>query len=193
MFMIAIGALIFFVCMILAWVARIAQGRGRSVIGWTLGAAVAGGLGLIGGISIVARAVNEDVLGRGGGGDLTLLVGLLVPVMLFVPMVVIGIVLQREPIKVANRKSLPVHFMDRGPGRVSFEDAGVCFEWSGGSQRVALEQVRHVEADGECVRVTCPGDGAELLDFVVMPMGKPDSPAGRRQQSLSLAHRLRAR
>ena len=176
-------------CLLIAWVARIAQGRGRSVIGWTAGAGAASVLGVAAGIAVFVRVVNRSVFSS-GDNDLTLVAALLPLFALVAPIVVIGVVLQRAPIRVVLRKSWPVHLMDRGPGRVLFDDAGTCFEWSNGSLRLTRQAVRSVVADGECVRVTCTVDD-DVLELVVLPMGKPETPAGRRQQSLALAGRLR--
>jgi len=192
--MFLLGAVMVIWCLLLAWIARTAQGRGRSVIGWTACAAVAGALGLLGGITVLASvmAQNEFSLSHGGNSDLTLLAVLLPPALLVAPMIGIGVVLHRVPVKVSNRTSWAVHFMDRGPGRIWFDGGAACFEWSAGSRRVPGDQVRTVAADGECVRVTCIIDDDKTLELVAMPMGKPETPAGRRQQSVLLADQLRS-
>src|SRR5689334_3590375 len=95
-------------CCLLAWVARLALGRGRSPVIWGLIAGAVGGLGVVAGLMVSARLIwdAEEV------NLLVTVVGLFLPfVTLIVPMVLVAYVVVREPIKVASRGPWPVTFM----------------------------------------------------------------------------------
>lgn len=178
------GLLIVVWALLIAWIAKLAQGRGRFIAGWAIGAAVAGVLGYFAGLDLLARTVESDA------AESWTLVSAMTPFLFVViPMAAIGLVLHGVPVKVQHRNEWPVHFVNRGPGRVRFDGDQACFEWPGGSRTAPLDQLRGVEADGESVRVRC----AEELELVMLPVGKPETPAGRRQQSQILARQLRAR
>jgi hypothetical protein len=172
-------------CCLVAWVARLALSRGRSAVVWALIAGAVGGLGLVAGLTVSGRMIwdSEDV------NLLVTVVALFLPfVTLIVPMVIVGVVVLREPIKVASRGPWPVTFMKQGPGSISEAGGKIAIEYGGTRRELAPEQITRVEADGECLRLTIDGE-----DLVAMPMAKPQTPPGRRHQSLVLAKRLRMR
>lgn len=176
------GVLIAVWALLVAWIAKLAQGRGRFAIGWALAAGIAGVLGFGVGATLLERAPEVD-----GVGSLVLLT--LMPLVGgFAPMLAIGLVLRRAPIRVAHRDEWPVHFVNRGPGRISIDAGVVRFAWPGEAREARLDQLRSVDVDGECVRIGC----ADELELVVLMTGRPETPAGRRQQSLALARRLLA-
>jgi hypothetical protein len=167
---------------LLAWTAKVAQAQGRNPVVWAFVTGLTGfatfGLGL----AIIEHALDLDM------STSVLLLSILLPLGLMAgSMTAIVSVLRRGPVHVANAKTWSVHFVDRGPGKVRFHGGGnVAFEWRDGSREAGLQDVR-ADADGECVRIKIE-DRDELC---FMPMGKPETPAGRRQQSLKLASMLR--
>lgn len=176
------GVMVVVWAILVAWIAKLAQSSGRIVAGWALGAAATGVLAVAAGLALIVHLVDLET-----ANSLTLLSALTPPVFMVGSMIVLGLVLQRMSIKISHRDEWPVHFVNRGPGRISI-DAGVArFVWPDGSRTTPLDQLQRVEADGECVRIGC----AEDLELVALPMGKPETPAGRKQQSLTLARRLR--
>jgi hypothetical protein len=170
--------------MLVAWIGKLAQSRGRFIAGWAIGAAATGLLAFTAGLELVRSLVDSDA-----STGLMLLSVMAPPALLIGSMLAIGLVLHRAPISVADRDEWPVHFVNRGPGTISIEGGTVRFTWSEGSRASPLDGLRRVEADGESVRIRLDDD-SELL---ALPMGKPATPAGRRQQSLSLSRRLSAR
>jgi hypothetical protein len=174
------GVVILLWCGLMVWVARMAHELGRSAF-WGLGAGVAGVLGMITGIMLLQSLVDRDDLSTA-----TLVATMLLPpTSMIVPMVVVGLVLRRAPIRVSMRGTWPVTFMAQGPGSITITGATVQVAWKNTTRELAPADPLRAEADGECVRITV---GDEQL--VAMPMGKPATPAGRRHQSLLLARRL---
>ena len=169
---------------LLAWTAKVAQAQGRSVLLWVLIAALTGGASFAVGLVIVEKVVDLDASAT------WMLLAFLAPVVLMAgSMTGIVFMLRRGPIHVANAKTWPVHFVDRGEGSVRFHGGGkVAFEWRDGKREAGLQDVR-AQADGECVRIKIE-DTDELC---LMPLGKPETPAGRRQQSKKLASLMGAR
>ncbi|MBA3500147.1 MAG: hypothetical protein M4D80_36020 [Myxococcota bacterium] len=168
---------------LLAWTAKVAQAQGRSPLLWALIA------GLIGGASFaMGLLLFEKVIDLEASTALMLLTFTAPLVLMAGSMTALVFALRRGPIHVANAKTWPVHFVDRGEGKVRFHGGGkVAFEWRDGSREAGLQNIR-AQADGECVRIKIE-DTDELC---LMPMGKPETPAGRRQQSLKLAGMLRS-
>lgn len=180
--MTAILAIIMVWAGLIAWIAKVAHAHGRSVMFWVPLAIVAGGLGAMLGFELMSAVVDAEP------STGVLLLATLTPLLLMAaPMIGIAIALQRSPIYVAFDKDWPIHFVGRGSGRLRIHAGNVSFEWQDGSRAVAVRELKSVEADGECVRVRLPDDD----ELCLMPMGKPETPAGRRQQSLQLARRLR--
>ncbi len=163
---------------LVAWTAKTAQARGRSVIVWPLAAAALGGLVFAAGVQVFTTIGVET--------DLGFIVALLPVVLMIAVMGGVVWILQRQPIHVARRNHVRVHFMDRGEGTVSFRDDTATFAWADGSREARLHDVSAADADGECVRVRFT-DASELC---ILPLGKPETPAGRREQSVQLARQL---
>jgi hypothetical protein len=116
-----------------------------------------------------------------------MLAGLFAPAMLMLVMMgAIGLVLRREPVKVARRKAWPVHVMKRGGGTVRIANGTVEVTWKDGSLLRPLADIEKVEPDGECVRMTIGGEELTLL-----PMSTPDTRDGRIAQSRAIALQLR--
>lgn len=171
-------------CLLLVWVARSAQNRGRSALVWSLLAACAGVLGTVTGVLLL-----DQMLGAGDAerGMLITVMAIFTPLLLLIlPMLAVGFMVQREPIKVINRGSWPVAFLGKGDGSITVDGAQIRVDLGDKSLLLEPQQLVRVEADGECVRLTLADE-----DLIALPMGKPATPAGRRQQSLVLAKRLR--
>ncbi len=100
-----------------------------------------------------------------------------------VPMVVVRTILQREPIHVGRRSEWKVTVMGKGNAVIRVVDGEIEIELEGSTRTLDPSKV---EADGECVRIAVDGD-----ELVAMPLGKPETPTGRRHQSLILAKQLR--
>jgi hypothetical protein len=175
-------AVIMIWALLVAWVAKVSQAQGRSVILWVLAAVTAGGFGGLLGLYLM----NHMVAGDASTG--VMLLGTFMPVILtLVPMIGIGLAIKRSPIQVSAKSDWPVHFVNRGEGQLRIRDGRIALEWKDGSREAAVRELAGVEADGECVRVRFANDD----ELCFMPLGKPETPAGRRQQSVQLARRLR--
>jgi len=180
-----LGVLAVIWCLLIVWVARIAQGRGRNPVGWSLGAAIAGVLGMWAGLLIADRLIDSADISE---SVLIVAAAIIVPpIAMVTPMIVIGMVVQREPILISTQGVWPVTFMGKGEGTIAIEAGTVRLTWKDTSRDLAAGQLVRAEADGECVRLTLADD-----ELVALPMGKPATPAGRRLQSLVLAKRLRS-
>ena len=166
--------------MLIAGVAKAAQARGRHIAGWSLAAAGAGAFGVLVGLALTRRALDEDATIA-----VTMLSTMTPMVLMIASMAGIMIWLHRSATEISTSKDWAVHFMPQGEGKLRISDRKVRFEWVDGAREHSLDQLR-ADADGECVRVTCGDD-----EIVFMPMGRPATPEGRRQQSAALARRLR--
>jgi hypothetical protein len=176
------GVLVFAWAGLIAWLAKLAQSRGRFIVGWAIGGGLCGLVAFGAGLGLVTSVIDSDA-----STGLMLLTTLAPPLFMLGAMLVIGIIIVRMPIRVAARDKWSVHFLNRGEGRISIDGDAVHFTWPDGSREARLDQL-HVEADGEVVRI----GGTEGGEIVALMTGKPDSSAGRRQQSQALARRLRA-
>ena len=90
----------------------------------------------------------------------------------------------------AARDTWPVHFIQRGEGSIFVVGNAVKFVWPAGGLSVACDQLLEVEPDGASVRIRGRAND-EDFKLSALPQGKPDSPDGRRQQSIALAQQLR--
>lgn len=176
---------------LMAWVAKIAEARGRIALGWTVAAAAIGVTAFLLGIALVALAVIDEA------SDSLALVAAFMPVVLMAGSVIaLALVLQQLPIKTSSRLNWPVHEITAGAegiaGRLAIEQATLRFELPSGLRIVPLTALRTAKADGECVRLSWDADGAPR-ETLLLPCGKPDSPEGRRQQSRVIEQRLRER
>ncbi len=176
-----VGALVVTWCLLVVWIGRTAMARGRSTAVWCLIGGVFGVLGATAGFMLARRLLEA------GGDEVNMMAAvgaLFAPVvMLVVPMVVVRTILQREPIHVGRRSAWSVTVMGKGTGTISVAGDTIRFDLDGASRTLDLGKV---EADGECVRLTLADE-----ELVAMPLGKPETPAGRKQQSLLLARQLR--
>lgn len=176
---------------LMAWVAKIAEARGRIALGWAVIAAVVGVAGFMFGLVLVALAVSHEE-----SDSLALIAAFMPPVLMAGSVMGIGLVLQRLPIKISSRLSWPIHEIVAGAegiaGRLSIEQATLRFELPGGPRLVPLTSMRTATADGECVRLSWDEGGAPR-EALLLPCGKPDSPESRRQQSRIIEQRLRER
>jgi hypothetical protein len=171
-------------CLLLVWVARIALSRGRSALVWTLIAAGAGVLGTVTGFLLMDKMLGASDVDP---GMLTTVMAVFTPlILLILPMLAVGSMVRREPIKVATRGTWPVAFLGKGDGTIAVDGPQIRVELGSTSRLLEPEQLVRVEADGECVRLTLSDE-----ELIALPMGKPATPEGRRQQSLVLAKRLR--
>lgn len=175
---------------LIAWVAKVAEARGRIALGWAAASLVIGGTGFLAGAGIVALALDSDV-----SDSLTMVTVLVPPVLAYGSMIGLGIVLQRLPIKTSSRLIWPISDLTAGAesvaGRLAIEKATLRFELPG-PRLVPLTDLRTAKADGECVRLSWQA-GGETREALLMPRGKPDTPEGRRQQSRVIEQRLRER
>jgi len=169
--------------LLMAWIARTAIAHGRFGVLWGIGGGAVGAGAFAAGLAIVSQSVDADM-------SAGVLVGaLLIPIALMVgSMVALALVLRRGGIQVAAKKVTPIHFLDRGAGQLRIEGENVSFTWRDGSRAATRGALETVVADGEVVRVSVGGD-----ELCFMPMGKPETPEGRRQQSITIAGRLRVR
>ena len=176
-----VGFLVMTWCLLVAWIGKTAMARGRSAAVWCLIGGAFGGLGITAGFMLSNRLLEV------GGDELNLMAAvaaLFTPVVaLVVPMVVVRTVLQREPIHGGRRSAWKVSVMGKGNGTISVDGNAIKLELEGAARTL---DITTVEADGECVRITLADE-----ELVAMPMGKPETPAGRKQQSLLLAKQLR--
>jgi hypothetical protein len=170
--------------LMIAWIAQTAQSRGRSIIGWSLGGAVAGALAFVAGAQLLLQILDDNKTDT-SAGDIFL--GVFAPTLFMMgAMAVIGTVLHREPVKVALRKLWSVHVVGRGDGKLRIEAGLVELSWPQGSLSKSAALIEKVEADGEAVRVTIGGDESAIL-----PTGKPETRDGRIAQSAAIARQLR--
>lgn len=179
-----IGALVVALAGVVAWVAKSAHSRGRSVIAWVAIGVVAGGLGLQVGRAIYRNATAGDNL-----NDAALMAGLLaVPLSAFAALILVIVVLTRLPVHVGRAREWPVHVMKRGPGSVRIAGDALHVTWHDMERVLPAAELRDVEVDGQCVRFVTTSDDV----FVLMPRGGPDSSEYRAAQSKALARAISA-
>jgi hypothetical protein len=176
---------------LMAWVAKLAEARGRIALGWAAASAVVGVAGFLFGLALVGLAVTDEE------SDSLALIAAFMPTVLMVGSVIaLAAVLQRLPLKTSSRLSWPIHEIVAGAeglaGRLAIEQATLRFDLPSGPRIVPLTALRTAKADGECVRLSWD-EGGEPRETMLLPCGKPDSPEGRRQQSRVIEQRLRER
>lgn len=165
----------------IAGLARLADARGRSVIGWAVTASIAAA-SLFMVLPTAAHPVNES--------DLMLILPVLLPAL---AIAAIAGVLRMLPIKVSSGRTWPINDLTTGHGHHGQLTIGIDhIEISIGNRthtipRAALHTVVN---DGECVRLTYELDGA-THDVILLPRGRPDNPEGHKAQSKALTVRLR--
>ncbi len=173
---------------LIAWTARLAASRGRNVVGWTLAGANAGVAGFVVSLELIDRAAD--------GADLASnwwLLSVFAPLVLVIgPMVAIGGVIHKLPVRVARRAAWRVHTPTKGDGQLTIRGGELVIEWRDLEDRVALERLRDVRVDGECLRLAWR-DGTHDVEQLVMPMERPQTREGRQAQAAALARELRAK
>jgi hypothetical protein len=183
------GILVPFVGFALAigWIGKAAQGQGRSPMAWAGLAAIVGIAGFAAGTGLIAIAFDV-------GKDVSLVVTLfaiLSPMFLMLaPMIAIGIAVQRGGFARSGKNEWTVHILQHGEGTLRIDPDRVVLAWSDGSRDVARHEVKHVEADGECVRVQMTGVANDDSHYALLPVANGMSPAGRRDLSRQIAQRL---
>lgn len=108
--MLAFGGVVLIIVFALhiAWIAKLAAERGRSVLLWILVGVVAGAIGVRVGWSITVISAESD-------RDTVMLLGALAPLpALILPMVAVAVVLYRLSVNVALRRDWPVHSSAHG-------------------------------------------------------------------------------
>ena len=179
-----IGALVVVLAGVIAWIAKVAHGRGRSVIAWVAIGVGAGGLGLQAGRAVYRYATAGENL-----NDAALMAGLLaVPLSALAALILVVVVLTRLPVHVGRAREWPVHVMKRGPGAVRIAGDVVHVTWPDMERVLPAAELRDVEVDGQCVRLATTSDDV----FVLMPRGGPDSSEYRTAQSKALAGAISA-
>ncbi len=172
---------------LIAWTARLAASRGRNVVGWTLAGANAGVGGFVVGLSILDRAADGDI-----ASNLWLL-SVFAPLVLVIgPMIAIGAVIHKLPVRVARRAAWRVHTPTKGDGMLTIRGGELVIEWRDLEDRVALERLRDVRVDGECLRLAWT-EGMRDVEQLLMPMDRPQTRAGRQAQAAALARELGAK
>lgn len=183
-YLFGVGLLVVTWCMLVVWIGRTAMTRGRSAAMWCL---IGGFFGVVGGV--VGFKLAEQLLELGGDevNMMAAVAALFTPVTsLIVPMVVVRAILQREPIHIGRRAEWKVTVMGKSNATITVDGDVIRIEMDGETRTLDRSQVTRAEADGECVRIAL---GEEEL--TAMPLGKPDTVAGRKHQSLMLAKQLR--
>lgn len=177
---IAVGALLVTWCLLLVWVIKTAEARGRSRLVWGMIGLGAGLLGPAVGLALSARLLEGE-----STDTVPIAIAFFIPLAaLIVPMVAVGGFLLRSPVHVARSGVYKVDVLREGPATLEIE-RGIKLVIEGG-KTITEAQITKVDADGECVRISL-GD----RDLTVMPLGKPATREGRIHQSLLLAKQLR--
>lgn len=176
----AIGILAVIWCLLLVWIIKTAESRGRSMVVWGL---LAVGIGVLG--PVVGFQVADALVAGESVSSVRIALAMFVPfAAMILPLVGLGLFLMRSPIHVARQGTYKVDVLGTGPATITIAD-GIQLAIAGGETLTAAE-ITKVEADGECVRITLAD--RELL---AMPLGKPATREGRQHQSLALAKQLR--
>ncbi|MBA3462979.1 MAG: hypothetical protein H0T46_23690 [Deltaproteobacteria bacterium] len=162
-----------------AWTARLARDRGRSVVVWILAALMAAAVGLSIGVLVVEKTADAE-------GAFVGLLGATAPfpLMLVCMLVVVG-VLYKLPTHVPLRRDWKVSSGKNGDGTLVIEHEAIELRWGGRTDTIVRSQLRSVVADGECVRLTW-----ESGEVLLMPMMSPQTREGRIRQSELLAKLL---
>jgi hypothetical protein len=179
-----------FACLV-AWIAKVAEARGRFALGWAMAGTLIGVAAYGAGVTLLSIAVNRDA-----SDSVTVLAMFTPTVFLIASMTAVALGLQRIPIKTSSRQHYPVEEITprTSGGRGSFALKGdmVHIELTTGARVIPVAALRTMQADGECLRLLWEA-GGETREALLLPRGKPDTAEGRRQQSRVLEQRLRER
>jgi hypothetical protein len=175
-----VGAIVVIWALQVAWIARTARDRGRSILVWATVGAAAGLAGLFAAKELIASSLEW------AGGDAKLMATMVAPlVFVVVPMAGIAVALTRAPAYAAHRETWRVHSPRRGTGKLSIRRDGLSIEWPDGTEDVPFASLRRAEPDGECLRLSWSES-----DHTLMPMEKPDTRPGRQAQARALAAQI---
>lgn len=177
-----VGAIVVIWALQVAWIARTARDRGRSIVVWaTVGAAV-GLAGLFAAKELIASSLEW------AGGDARLMATMVTPlVFVIVPMAALAVGLAKAPPYAPQRETWRVHSAKRGAGKLSIRREGLSIEWPDGNEEVPFASLKRADPDGECLRLAW-GDS----DHTLMPLEKPDTRPGRQAQARALAAQIAA-
>ena len=172
------GVMVVAIALHVAWIAKRAQAKGRSALGWVA-------LGLV--LAVAGASTGYTLLEKAADADNDALMALFATAPLtlgLVGLIAIVLVLDALPVRVALGKTWPVFERIHGAGTLSIEDDAIELRWQGHTQRLARAGLT-ATADQESVRLVW-NDG-ELL---VMPTGAPATRDGRIKQAQTIAARL---
>ena len=170
---------------LIAWIARLTASRGRNVVGWTLAAANAGVGGFVISLELIRRSADADIASNWW------LLSVFAPLALVIgPMIGIGALLAKLPVRVARRAMWRVHESTKGDGKLTIASGELVIAWRDLEERITLERLRDVRVDGECLRIAW-SDGLHDVEQVWMPMDRPQTRAGRQAQAAALARELK--
>ena len=173
---------------LIAWIAKVAERRGRLGLVWALIGAGVGLAAIVVGIVVVAVAVNADA-----STGLMLLSAFTPMVLMIGAMGGLAGVLMKLPISTSTRR-FTIHEMGRNTtaGTLVVDGDRLSIELPGGTDTVSLVALRRAEADGECIRLAWD-DGGTSVERTYLMGGNPNTPDGRKHQSKVLARRLVSR
>ena len=171
--------------LMIAWIAKVAERRGRIGLLWALIGAGAGIAGAVVGVVIVMVAMTSEA-----STGLLLLSALMPMVLMLAAMAGVAAVLNKLPIATSSRR-FTIHEMGRNTtaGSLVVDGDRLTIELPGSTDTVLLVALRRAEADGECIRIAWD-DGETPVERTYLMGGTPNTPDGRKQQSKVLARRL---
>jgi hypothetical protein len=181
-----VGGLVVVWALHVAWIARTARDRGRSIVGWAVLGAAVGVAGALAAREVLYAASDPDA------GNASLLATLVAPLALvMIPMEIVAVGVGRLPAHAARRRRWRVHSARRGGARLELAPGPLVIQWNDTRDQVALADLVRADADGECVRLAWLHAGSEI-EHVLMPMEKPDTRPGRLAQARALAAQIAA-
>ncbi len=172
------GVLLVGVAVHIAWIAKRAEAKGRSPLGWALlGVALA----CLGGKVGLGLFESAEALSSSAGTILRMTA----PITLSLgPLVLVALVLMVVPVRVRGGNRWPVFNTRDGIGTLVIADGTVELRWSGRTDHIPRGALKAI-ADQESVRLAWPD-----REMLVMPAGKPANREGRMRQAEALAARL---
>lgn len=181
-----VGAMIAVFAFHLAWIARSAHNRGWSLLASMSIAFGAGALGVL-----VGRLIGWELYRYATRGDdpsyPAFFLGVLaLPGSIIAPLATSVWVISRLPARVGRVRNWPVLVMNRGPGSVQIGADSVRLAWAEQARVIPVAELRGVEVDGECVRLTTTSGDS----FALLPSGGADHRDGRIAKSKALAAAL---
>ena len=179
MLFIGVAVLVIAWALHIAWIAKLAEARGRSVVLWILIGIVAAAVGARIGVWIMDVTSDSD-------NDVAMLFGSIAPLpILMLAMGTVAFVVSRLPVRVQIRREWPVHSSAHGPGSMLISRDSLVLQWANRSDTILRAEVKNATVDGECLRL-----GSPTGELLLMPMGTPQTRAGRISQAKTLARIL---